>query len=85
MDTMTESHLVAEKVLEDLAGGGARDAPAAVFRDVVDKHERVVDWEGWGRIDAEERARGEWAGKPREKITDVRTMLEVAHRDGQGV
>ena len=39
---------------------------------------RVVDYEGWRRIDAAERAAGEAAGKPREKLVDVRDMLRVA-------
>ena len=39
---------------------------------------RVVDCEGWRRIDAAERAAGEAAGKPREKFVDVRDMLRAA-------
>ena len=38
----------------------------------------VVTFEGWKRIDAEETKRGVALGKPREKITDIREMLEIA-------
>lgn len=37
----------------------------------------VTDWDDWQRLDAEERRRGEAAGRPRVKITDVDEMLAV--------
>ncbi|KAK4238634.1 hypothetical protein C8A03DRAFT_14920 [Achaetomium macrosporum] len=42
----------------------------------VDKA-RVVDWEGWRRIDAAERERGRKVGKEREKFTRTADMLAV--------
>jgi adrenodoxin-NADP+ reductase len=38
---------------------------------------RVVDWEGWRRIDAAERERGSKVGKEREKFTRTAEMLAV--------
>ena len=38
----------------------------------------VVDFGGWLKVDAEERARGAKLGKVREKVTDVDEMLRVA-------
>jgi adrenodoxin-NADP+ reductase len=38
---------------------------------------RVVDWEGWRRIDAAERERGGKVGKEREKFTRTAEMLAV--------
>ncbi|KAK4126592.1 NADPH:adrenodoxin oxidoreductase-like protein [Parathielavia appendiculata] len=38
---------------------------------------RVVDWEGWRRIDAAERERGARVGKEREKFTRTGDMLAV--------
>ncbi|KAH6635192.1 hypothetical protein B0J18DRAFT_40393 [Chaetomium sp. MPI-SDFR-AT-0129] len=38
---------------------------------------RVVDWEGWKKIDAAERERGEGVGKEREKFTSTAQMLGV--------
>jgi ferredoxin--NADP+ reductase len=39
---------------------------------------QVVDYDAWRRIDAAEIARGEAAGKPREKFVTVAEMLEAA-------
>ncbi len=83
VDTMTESYRVAEAVLEDVRSGAVGGSPsfsADWLRDELGGGRQVVDWEGWGRRDAEERARGERRGKRREKITDVAEMLEVAGR-----
>ena len=38
---------------------------------------RVVDADDWNRLDDLERARGEAVGKPREKFTRVRDMLDA--------
>ncbi|KAL2200657.1 hypothetical protein P885DRAFT_28185 [Corynascus similis CBS 632.67] len=38
---------------------------------------RVVDWEGWKKIDAAERERGRRVGKEREKFTSTQDMLAV--------
>jgi ferredoxin--NADP+ reductase len=40
---------------------------------------QVVNYAGWQRIDAEERRRGECAGKPREKYCSVDAMLEATN------
>ena len=37
-----------------------------------------IDLGGWHRIDQVERKAGEACGKPREKLTSVREMLEAA-------
>lgn len=42
------------------------------------KPEDVVSWEGYGKIDAWERRHGAARGKPREKVTDSRRLLEIA-------
>lgn len=38
----------------------------------------VVSFEGWLRINAVEVAEGKAIGKPREKVTDIGTMLNIA-------
>ena len=55
---------VIDGLLGDGAGGGAR----------------VVDFDGWARIDAEEVRRGEKRGRVRQKLTSVAEMLDVALR-----
>jgi len=39
---------------------------------------KPVTFSDWEKIDQEERRRGGAEGKPREKLLDVREMLEVA-------
>jgi adrenodoxin-NADP+ reductase len=39
---------------------------------------RYVDKFGWKKIDDEEISRGKLVGKPRDKITKIEEMLEVA-------
>ena len=48
----------------------ARGKPAA----------RLVEWPAWMRVDAEERRRGEAAGKSREKVVDVAEAIRVANQ-----
>lgn len=42
------------------------------------KRVQVVDWDGYRGIDCDEVARGAVKGKPREKLVDIREMLEIA-------
>jgi ferredoxin--NADP+ reductase len=39
---------------------------------------QVVDWGGWGKIDAAEVAAGQQLGKVREKMAEVPDMLNAA-------
>lgn len=41
---------------------------------------RPVSWEGWKKIDAIETKEGDTRGKPREKIADVKKMMEIVKR-----
>lgn len=38
----------------------------------------IVTWKGWEKIDKAEQEAGVKVGKPREKIVDIRKMLEIA-------
>ncbi|MDD2741640.1 MAG: NADP oxidoreductase [Rhodocyclaceae bacterium] len=51
---------------------------SAHFSTLENSKVKVVSYQGWQRIDAEERRRGELKGKPREKITDIAEMLSIA-------
>lgn len=48
------------------------------------KNVQIVDWEGYREIDREEVARGALKGKPREKLVDIRQMLEIASTGKRG-
>ncbi|KAK4157249.1 hypothetical protein C8A00DRAFT_40345 [Chaetomidium leptoderma] len=60
-------------------GDGEVDGWEGVRRDDIGVvgNARVVDWEGWRRIDAAERERGAKVGKEREKFTRTADMLAV--------
>jgi ferredoxin--NADP+ reductase len=71
-----------DRMVEDLAevrpvsGDAWRpEAAEALLRSRVSS---LVDWEGWQRLDREERMRGEAQGRPRDKICRVEEMISVA-------
>ncbi|UWQ19885.1 FAD-dependent oxidoreductase [Jannaschia sp. M317] len=74
----------ADQVLAGLTTGrdtdAARDAFVAALAARLD---RVVDFAAWRRIDAREKADGARRGKPREKVTDIATMLAEALPDAE--
>jgi len=41
---------------------------------------QAIDWQGWQRLDHHEIACGEATGKPREKVTDVREIMDLIRR-----
>jgi ferredoxin/flavodoxin---NADP+ reductase len=71
-----------QQLLEDLATRGL--VPKQHRDMLVESLSRAgaVTWQDWLKIDAAERARGQEAGKPREKFTRVAEMLDVvsSHR-----
>lgn len=77
-----------ESIAEDAANGRLR-RPDYRFKGkgvrplLESRGVRVVDAEGWGRIDAAERAAGEAAGKPREKFVSVDSMVRTALAIGE--
>ncbi|KAL7753138.1 NADPH-adrenodoxin reductase [Sorochytrium milnesiophthora] len=52
--------------------------PNAVANHLRESGVRVVDWDGYTKIDAYEVAAGQAVGKPREKVRSVEKMLEIA-------
>jgi ferredoxin/flavodoxin---NADP+ reductase len=55
--------------------------PADIDRLLSDRGVEVVDWAGWCRIDAAERARGAEQGRDRVKIADRAELLRIAAAD----
>lgn len=68
-----------KSLLEDLSGLAPCLEPddAPLHTVLKGRGVRVVDYEGWKRIDAAETARGHAVGKPREKFTCIPDMLEI--------
>lgn len=69
----------ARSLLEDLPELSApvHTRRAAVLKLLTHRGIRVVDWQGWGRLDAYEAELGASQGRDRAKIADLETMLAV--------
>ncbi|RMG48777.1 MAG: NADP oxidoreductase [Acidobacteria bacterium] len=72
----------AQAMLEDAREGRARNPespdPAEAERAVRRRQPRVVDFDGWRRIDRRERELGAAVGRPRVKLTTLEEMLAAA-------
>ena len=68
-----------ENLLSDFAASSGPPRPGVTgLRDLLEGRDvRIVDIEGWQRIDAAETERGRPRGKPREKFTRIDEMLSV--------
>lgn len=78
LTTMNNSFGVAHTVIADFASG-AIDTKTSRPGLSTEKLHDVVTWKGWQRIDKAEVASADgYEGKPREKIIDIRKMLEIA-------
>ena len=80
--TMEDAFATAELIVEDWTFGssdrtfGSSDRRGwEAIRELASTN---VDWQGWLKIDAAERAKGKLSGKEREKLRSVREMLGVA-------
>jgi len=61
------------------AGAGGGPALRALLAARGKAPAQLVEWPAWLRVDAEERRRGEAAGKSREKLVDVAEAIRVAN------
>ncbi|BFZ03699.1 hypothetical protein BsWGS_06737 [Bradybaena similaris] len=81
LGTMTDAFETGKLVLHDLHSGDLRN-PGRTKRDMLlnQIRDRAVTFADWLRIDSAETAAGEKIGKPREKITDIQTLLKLARK-----
>ncbi|CAG5135645.1 unnamed protein product [Candidula unifasciata] len=81
LGTMTDAFETGKLVLHDLHSGHLK-IPERMKRDQLINQikDKAVTFTDWQRIDCAEMAAGEKLGKPREKITDIQTLLNVARR-----
>ncbi|XP_032097653.1 NADPH:adrenodoxin oxidoreductase, mitochondrial isoform X3 [Sapajus apella] len=77
--TMTDSFLTGQTLLQDLKAGllpsGPRPGSAAIQALLSSRGVQPVSFSDWEKLDAEEVARGQSTGKPREKLVDPQEML----------
>ena len=76
---------VMEDVRQGACGEGVRGGLEAVLDGMTAQGSRFVTWQGAKAILSAEEARGGAVGKPREKLTDVASMLGVAEECQGGV
>jgi ferredoxin--NADP+ reductase len=82
MTTMNNAFDTAKSLLADLDDGIIAPVSRAKIAGVASLLEgrgvELVDFDGWLAIDTVEKTTGERAGKPREKVTQVSSMLAIA-------
>ncbi|KAG6407738.1 hypothetical protein SASPL_130735 [Salvia splendens] len=61
-----------------LASGSTKPGREGLMQVLDSRNTRVVPFDGWGKIDCEERRRGSLKNKPREKLATWEELLEVA-------
>ncbi len=71
-------------LLADLASGAREDASIASPEEVEEwlsgRCPELVDLDGWGAIDAHERSAGEGGGRPRVKVVDRSSLMDLVRQ-----
>ena len=84
VDTMTEAFQVGQNVAKDLESAtGANDKKeghAGLERLLTERGVKFVGFADWEAVDSVEKASGEVKGKPREKLTDVETIMSTVEK-----
>jgi adrenodoxin-NADP+ reductase len=80
LTTMSNAFEVAESVGEDLQNDhiDVKKEGFSAIREHLDRNSvPIVDWNGWLKIDNYEVEQGKKNGRPREKLCDIKKMLEI--------
>ncbi len=77
----SEAHGIADRIMAEHPPAG-RPGRQAVEARLGEAGARVVDWQGWVRIDAAETGRAD-SGRVRRKFTAIGEMLDAAEADGE--
>ena len=76
LTTMNVAFSVAKSICDDIHSGSLNTNEAK--SGLILKNKRIVTWEHWKRIDQAEQNAGKAKGKPREKLTEIEEMLQIA-------
>lgn len=81
--TLQSGHDVGRRIIEDLIKGNCATNTIKPGRDAIlsqleARGVKPVTFVEWETLDNEERERGKKQNKPREKIVDVREMIDIA-------
>lgn len=81
LHTMNNAFQVAKIICEDLQKNKQKPSKGGfeeLRKEILDKASPVVTWDGWEKIDKFETEQGKKIGKPREKLTSIEKMIEIA-------
>lgn len=84
VDTTSDAFETAQRLCSDLSENfdqikeTIKLGSDQILRVLRERSVRVVDKQGWKKIDDEEKRRGQENGKPREKMRSIDEMLSVA-------
>lgn len=79
LHTMGNAFQVAKLICEDLKKQDNYNRGGFLeVKSIINERTPVIDWSGWEKIDKYETEEGKKLGKPREKITYVEKMIQVA-------
>lgn len=80
VDTTSDAYETAQQLCKELIKpiGASKIGTQKIVDFLEQRNVRVVDKQGWNRIDEEEKRRGKEKGKPREKFQSIDEMLSVA-------
>lgn len=81
LTTMTNAFAIGELMCKDLHLKEGEHKPGfdTIQSVLKQKNVQLVDWNGWLKIDEYEKEQGAKLGKPREKILNIKKMLEIAN------
>jgi len=83
VDTMTEAFQVGQNVAKDLEASGtdgSKEGHTGLTRLLSERGVKFVGFDDWEAVDGVERASGEAKGKPREKLTDVESIMSTVEK-----
>lgn len=80
LTTMSNAFTTADLICKELESARI-DKPGYdyILKLLNNRNVQTVDWGGWKKIDEYEKNEGAKSGKPREKVLDIREMLEIAN------
>lgn len=80
LTTMNNAFTTADMICQDLKKVNLDEKPGfeIIKQDLKNKNIQMVMWKDWLKIDEYEQNEGKKVGKPREKLLDIKKMLEVA-------
>lgn len=78
LSTMNNAYKVGSVIIKEVDFTAPKFGYEEVKKILQHRNVAVISYQGWEKIDKEERQRGKRLGKPREKIVDISEMINIA-------